>query len=277
MVSKKQDNDSDDVVVEMDLDSIFNWDKEEKCFENQFAGNEGNEDRIAYKRQIPLEQKRWNDFKAKCIDVNSGKWYTSGENTGIPKGKEGPKRIVQSIVRIKAKNASEYILTTGRIKAFNQFGDPVFMPYTTPEKYIETTFRWETRPNREIGYAQRVNVGPSGSALIYTLPFSKEAAQKLYYLRESDNIDLLVKIQDQSSTYAVKKQNASLEDNFKMFTEESFNYLYYANYLTNEEKIINMRKAEMQGIIPTQTEDERAASIAAQTALSQKDKMASYR
>ena len=39
-------------------------------------------------------------------------------------------------------------------------------------------------PNTETGFGARVNVGPSGSQLIYTLPFNKENAQNLFDIRD---------------------------------------------------------------------------------------------
>ena len=40
--------------------------------------------------------------------------------------------------------------------------------------------------------------------------------------------------------------------------------------------MLNMKAAEAKGLISKQTDDEKTASIKAQQALSQKDKMASY-
>ena len=44
----------------------------------------------------------------------------------------------------------------------------------------KTIFRYESMPDFEKGVAQRRNIGPQGSELVYTLPFTKENAQKLF-------------------------------------------------------------------------------------------------
>jgi hypothetical protein len=144
-----------------------------------------------------------------------------------------------------------------------------------PEKYTKTLFRFETVPNHETGYAERRNAGPSGSEIIYTLPFSPEAAQKLFDMKDP-SIQFIVKSEDKGRVYEVKPQ-LTIRETFQLFIEKDFEYLYNANYLSKEQKEFNMRIAEGEGLIPKQTNDERAASILSQEALNQKDKMASYR
>ena len=124
----------------------------------------------------------------------------------------------------------------GFCELFNNFGDPVQMPVRTPEIYTQITFKWQSVPNRETGVQTRVNVGPDGAGtLIYTLPWSVEAASKLYNMRE-DDIQFLVKIEGQK-TIQVLKQNNTLEQNWKLFTENSFEYLNAADYLSTEQKL----------------------------------------
>jgi hypothetical protein len=115
--------------------------------------------------------------------------------------------------------------------------------------------------------------------LVYTLPFTKENAQKLFDLRDTkqdnnNSIQFIVKVEGQA-VYNVKPQ-LTLQDTFKLFVESDFNYLFHGNYIPAADKLLAMRRAEFDGLIPKQTDDERAAAILAEQALSQKDKMASY-
>jgi hypothetical protein len=252
------------------LDNIFNFDKEQACYEGQTIDPQG---KIPYERWPPIEEVRWNNFKAKCIDHKTGKWYTIGDN-GICQGKEGPKRYVNTIIRMKARDSSEYLLSNSKIIAYDAQGDIQKTTANLSEKYTKTTFRFETVPNHEIGYSERRNMGPSENEIIYTQPFTKENAQKLFDLRENDQIQFIVKEQD-GKVDDVKPQ-ITVKDTFKLFTESSFTYLFNANYISKEQKEFYMRLAEGEGLIPTQTDDERTASILAQEALSDKQKMASY-
>ena len=171
-------------------------------------------------------------------------------------------------------------MSNSTIIGYNVTGDPVQTSANLPEKYTKTLFRWETSPNYETGYAERRNVGPSGSEIVYTMPFNKENTQKLFDMRDSskqdnNSIQFIVKSEGQG-VYNVKPQ-LTLQDTFKLFVDSDFSYLYHGNYMSKEEKEFNMRLAEAEGLIPKQTEDERKASILAQQSLSQNDKMASYR
>ena len=274
-MNKKQDNANvnADVVVDCpELENVFNFDKEVACWSGQFADFE---EKIPYARWPPVEQTKWENFRAKYIDVKSGKWYTDGESTGICKGKQGPKRIVSSIIRLKTADNSEYLLSSSNITAYDAHGDIQKMTAHLPEKYNKTIFRFETVPNHETGFSERRNIGPSGSELVYTLPFSKENAQKLFDLRDGNNsnnnaIQFIVK-SDEGQVIGVKPQ-ITVNDTFKLFVENDFEYLYHANYIPQAQKLLNAKQAENEGLIPKQTDDERAASILAQESLSDKQK-----
>ena len=202
-------------------------------------------------------------------------FYTSGEGSGICKGKIRPKRVINSIMRLKTKNDAEYLLTTSTITGYNQFGDPVITTAQQPEKYWKAFFKCATVPNKETGYAMRINQGVSHSELKYTLPFTKEDATKLFDMRDNNEIVFMVKSESSDKTYEVKPQ-ITIQDTFKLFVESDFSYLYHGNYITTEQKMLNMKSAEMEGLLPHQTDTERIANIKSQEALSQKDKMVSY-
>jgi hypothetical protein len=271
-LKKQASNTTNTVTVTDELDSIFNFDKEEACYKNQWIDEAS---KVAYKRAKTPEQIVWDLFREKCIDPKTGKWFTSGEGTGTPKGKIGPKRYVTSIIRMKASSGVEYLLSQSKIIGYNQSGDPVETNASLPEKYQKTTFRYETTPNYKTGFAERRNTGPSSSNTIYTLKFSPENAKKLFDMRENDYIEFVVKNESQGKVYGVKPQ-IKITDTFKLFSENNFDYLYNGNYISYQDKLLAMKRAEGEGLIPPQSDDDRAASILAQEALSQKDKMASY-
>ena len=263
-----------DVVTECsEGDSIFHFSEEEACWKGQYM-DEAN--KIEYPRWLPVEQTRWENFVAKTKDPNSLKWFTDGEGTGRCLGKQGggPKRIVSSIIRIQTHG--EFLLTQNKIIGYSQWGDRIITSASLPEKYTKTIFRYESMPDFEKGVAQRRNTGPSGSELIYTLPFTKSNAEKLFALRDGNNIQLIVKNEDHGNVYEVKKPNATLQENFEMFVNSDFDYLYAANYISQAQKLLNAKQSQAEGLIPQQmTSDDLATAIKAQESLSQKDKMAS--
>ena len=75
-------------------------------------------------------------------------------------------------------------------------------------------------------------MGPQGSEIVYTLPFNKQNAEKLWSMKDGNNIQLIVKNEDHGNVYEVKKPNASLQENFDMFVNSDFEYLYAANYIS---------------------------------------------
>jgi hypothetical protein len=115
-----------------DLDSIYSWDKEEACYDGMFFSDP----KLTYAREEPVQQIEWKTFlsKAKSTEGKGNRWFTSGEGTGTPKGKIIPKRVVESIVRIRIGDA-EYLLSNNMIYAFNQFGDPIDVYVRTPERW----------------------------------------------------------------------------------------------------------------------------------------------
>ena len=283
MVIKKSDesnndNNNDSVTVECpELQNIFHFSDEEKCYEGMILHPD---EKLQYQRQIPVEQTRYENWLSKVVDPHSPegkrKFYTSGEGTGICKGKIRPKRVINSIMRLKTKNDAEYLLTTSTITGYNQFGDDVITTALYPEKYWKAFFKWATVPNKETGYAMRINQGVSHSELVYTLPFTKEDATKLFDLRDgNNNIQFMVKSESSDKAYEVKPQ-ITIQETFKLFVDSDFTYLYNGNYISLEQKMLNMKSAEMEGLLPHQTDTERISNIKAQEALSQKDKMASY-
>ena len=248
MTGKKDDNvNADSITTDCpELESIFQFDKEQACWDNQyyeFDGEKGKE-KIAYERPPNIEESHWNNFLAQVKDINTGKFFRSGEGSGACKANGSlPKRYVTSIIRLKSHTGQEYLLSNNRILAYNQWGDEVVSSASQPEKYYHTSFKFQSQPNHITGFAMRVNVGPAGGTLLYTKEFSKDAAQTLFDMRENDDIQLIVKNEPAGKSYQVKKPSATLQENFDMFVGKDFSYLFSANYLSVEAKMLNMRES----------------------------------
>ena len=264
-------NESSITVEAPEPENIFHWTEEHDCYKGQYMDSEN---RFQFERWPPVEETCWDNFRARCIDTKTGRWFTNGDGQGRCLGKEGPRRIVSALIRLKTSNGAEYLLSNSMIIGYSAYGDRQTTPASQPEKYYKTIFRFEVTPNYDTGFSERRNTGPSGGSLIYTLPFTKENAQKLFDMRENEKIQFIVK-SDEGQAIGVKPQ-ITVNDTFKLFVENDFEYLYHANYIPQTQKLLNAKQAENEGLIPKMTDDERTASILAQQALSQKDKMVSY-
>ncbi len=122
---------------------------------------------------------------------------------------------------MKTADNSEYLLSSSKITGYNAYGDIQEIHGHLPEKYNRTTFRYDTVPNYDTGFSERRNMGPSGSSVVYTLPFSVEAAKKLFDQRENDEVVFIVKYESTGNVYSVRQQQ-TVQDTFKLFTENSF-------------------------------------------------------
>ena len=71
---------------------------------------------IPYKREKPIEQIRWDNLLSQIVNpMDDNKPYTNGEGRGHCLGKEGPKRVIYSITRLRTNDNSEYLLSNGAI------------------------------------------------------------------------------------------------------------------------------------------------------------------
>ena len=80
-------------------------------------------------------------------------------------------------------------------------------------------------------------------------------------MRDGNNIQLIVKNEDQGNVYEVKKPNASLQENFDMFVNSDFEYLYAANYISQTQKLLNAKQSQAEGIIPQQMTTEEMIAV----------------
>ena len=114
----KQTSKDDNQTQMLNLDNIFHWKDEENSFAGMFTEGKYAKSRkpIPYKREKPIEQIRWDNFLSQIVNpMDDNKPYTNGEGRGHCLGKEGPKRVIYSITRLRTNDNSEYLLSNGAI------------------------------------------------------------------------------------------------------------------------------------------------------------------
>ena len=75
-------------------------------------------------------------------------------------------------------------------------------------------------------------------------------------MRDGNNIQLIVKNENQGNVYEVKKPNASLQENFDMFVNSDFGIIRRKLYFTAQ-KLINAKQSQAEGIILPQSDSDR--------------------
>jgi hypothetical protein len=94
--------------------------------------------------------------------------------------------------------------------------------------------------------------GPSGSEELYTLPFNKENLKSLYYIRQNENLNFVVKDEQTGKPFRVKDVNS--QKTFELF-QKPFEYLYSAEYLAPQVKAELRQAAVAEGLIGGTTAD----------------------
>jgi hypothetical protein len=170
------------------------------------------------------------------------------DNRAIPN--TGAYRTVRSIVRIKRADDSEFLLSKGDIHAFDSLGDEVKFYISYPEKWTRTLFTYKTEWNDKTKQLEKKLEGPSGSEIVYDLPFTKENVTELWNQRESDKtIQFVVKEEETGKAMQVRDLSGSASKSFELFRDSSWLDLFKANYIPAVIKQELRAEAVSQGLI----------------------------
>ena len=139
--------------------------------------------RSPYPRIKPIEQLGWEKFYTKIIDPVTGKPYEELDNKGretIQSDGLGPIRhYVRTIIRYRAFDDREYLLTLGTVYGFNSFGKVIDYYVHRPESFTKTSFDSRRKYNEKDQTFSEVTTGIIGSKEIYTLPFNEDNLDSL--------------------------------------------------------------------------------------------------
>ena len=134
--------------------------------------------RSPYPRMKPIEQLGWEKFYTKIIDPVTSKPYEELDNKGRETiqsdGLSPIRHYVRTIIRYRAFDDREYLLTLGTVYGFNSFGKVVDYYVLKPECFTKTTFDSRRKYNDKDQTFSEVTTGIIDSKEIYTLPFNQE-------------------------------------------------------------------------------------------------------
>ena len=84
------------------------------------------------------------NFLEKVLDPESGYYYPKRDKKGQPvKTPDNPRYVVNTIIRIKRADNSEYLYSKGNLISYDGLGDEVKHYVSIPEKWLKTNFVYE--------------------------------------------------------------------------------------------------------------------------------------
>ena len=211
------------------------WKKEEECFENavmkDLKGKEFKWPRMKPVVQIVFEQ----NFLDKVLDPDTGYYYPKRDEEGKPvKTPDNPRHIINTIIRIKRADNTEYLYSKGNLISYDGLGDEVKIYLSMPEKWLKTNFEYQKDWDPKRKAVVKNCIGPGSSETVYTLEFNEANLKSLFDKRENDYIQWVVK-EEQSGVPKQVLPQPNINDTFKLFLKP-FSYLFNAEYITPEMK-----------------------------------------
>ena len=200
------------------------WKLEEQCFEDavmkDLKGKEFKWPRMKPVDQIAFEQ----NFLDKVLDPDSGHYYPKHDSEGKPvKTPDNPRHVINTIIRIKRADNSEYLYSKGNLISYDGLGDEVKIYVSMPEKWLKTNFEYvkDWDPKRKA--IVKNCTGPGSSETVYTLEFNEANLKQLFDKRENDHIMWVVK-EEQSGLAKQIAPEPNINDTYKLFLKP-FEYL----------------------------------------------------
>ncbi|HEX7178543.1 MAG TPA: hypothetical protein VF220_02385 [Nitrososphaeraceae archaeon] len=216
------------------------WKKEEECF-----ANEKMDDGRPFPRQKPMAQKSYENWLADVVNPISKEYYPFTEKDGT---KKEARYEITTIIRKRLSDDSEKLLTIGNLIGYTALGDERIRPIRHPEMWQKTEFNHATtvdptNPNR----LMTKTIGPKPIKEVYELDWNEENLNKLLEQKRDTHVDLVVK-----DAKAVEVKQATWDKTVKFFKNNTFEYLYNAEYVTEEQRKANIEMAKRQGLISSE-------------------------
>ena len=224
------------------------WKLEEKCFEDavmkDLKGKEFKWPRNKPTAQIAFEQ----NFLDKVLDPDTGYYYPKRDEEGKPvKTPDNPRHVINTIIRIKRADNTEYLYSKGNLISYDGLGDEVKIYVPMPEKWLKTNFEYQKDWDPKRKAIVKNCTGPGSSETVYTLEFNEANLKQLFDKRENDNVQWVVK-EEQSGIAKQIAPEPNINDTFKLFLKP-FEYLYNGQYISAEMRAQYRQEAIDAGLL----------------------------
>lgn len=230
----------------LDPDFMPGYQKEIECYKKAVIKN-GVDDRgrevgdTSWPRDLqPGERSYYNWVKLATDDKM--KWNPARAEDGAPIKGTGAKHIVNQITRVKTSKG-EFLVTNGTLTGYDLHGNSVQCNCRHPEEWMETKFNFVRGVDTE-GIPSVLFKGINGLEKQYLMPFNIENVRKLAKLRANDKIPFVLFDEVNGTGPHSIPNDRSIEYTIEFFMKD-FNYLYNGDYVSQEEKNLNMRYAEL--------------------------------
>jgi hypothetical protein len=238
--------------VKPQVDLCPRWTLERECYATALIRDMKTHKMVQWPYQSSdiVAENTYNMFLEKVTDPDTGYFYPKRDSEGkaVKTTPDNiPKYVVRTIIRIKRKDKSEYLLSKGSFIGYDSLGDEVshYVPY--PERWTQVNFIYAKDWDPKRKSIVKNCMGPGQNEEIYTLEFNEKNLKSLFDNRINDYIDFVVK-EEQSSTPKHVAREPNINDTFKLFLKP-FDYLYNATYISAEMKAQYRQEAIDQGLL----------------------------
>lgn len=233
------------------------WKSEEQCYKEAiidvittYANGAEKKEKKAWPRAKPTEQIGYERFMAKITNPVTKKFYSERDRNGNeikqPDGRNA-RYVISYITRIKRRDGSEYLYTSGNINGFDSLGVPVTHHISNPERWLKTDFSYERKYDDKSKAVIEYTTGVGNTYDVYEMPFSKENVDRLYkqsvgtseqnILINNPHIQQVVfYVKDEQTDLTIKTYWSSIEKTLELFKTKDFEYLFNGDYVPDDVK-----------------------------------------
>ena len=227
-------------------DFMPHWKKQDQCFQEEqieMVDNRSGHKLMKNGKPVvkewphdkPIAQISYENWLEQVVNPDTNEFYPALDKAGNPIKGTGPKHIVTQIIRLRRKDGTEFLYSSGELQAYDAFGNMVPCTCSKPEMWVRTLF------NHTRVYDQRTNstkIETSGILAtedVYEMPFNEKNLKELVSLRGKDS-DISLTIKDEISGKAISiRKESNINDTLKLFLRP-FDYLFNADYITPQQK-----------------------------------------
>lgn len=242
-------------MVAPKVELVNKWRLEEECYHKVVIKDIQTGKTVKWPRQKPTEQSVFEQWLDKVVDPDTGYYYPKRDEEGKPvktTPDNVPKHTIATIIRLRTKDKSEYLLSKSYLLGHDAFGEPVRRYVPWPEKWDKTHFNYEKAYDPKRKAIVKNCIGPGLVETIYTMEFNEANLKTLFDKRQDDSISWVVKDEITGTSKQVAPE-PNINATFKLFLK-AFSYLFNAEYITPEMKSQYRQEAIDRGLLSSPAE-----------------------
>jgi hypothetical protein len=227
------------------FDFMPHWKDEQKCFDD--AGfitdaNTGKKTDQTWTRVKPMTQLNYERWLEKVVDQDTKQWNPKRDKDGNVIN-ETARYVVSVINRVKV-DKNEYLLSKGFLRGYDAGGTEVVNWCSYPERWTRTSFNYERFYDSKRNKFDYRLLGPGDTELVYSLPFSKEAVDKLVEGADPEQLEL--NVLDARTNDVTRVYWSNGKESLRLFKEKPFDELALASYIPEPVRAELRVKAEQR-------------------------------